>query len=299
MNSAPKPEKVIVLGAKSLVGEELLAAVQKSRREAIALTRKALPADSEGVRWHDTAQLGELAGAGIPLALCVAHIWVIEEHIPAMKAAGVNRLVALSTTSRFTKQTSSSESEQADWKLFEQSEARVHAACTAAGIGCTILRPTLIWGNGQDKNVTEIARMIGRLGFFPLFGAAKGLRQPIHARDVAAACLQAGASDAAAGKDYNISGGEVLPYRVMVEQIFAALGRKPRTPSVPLPLFALAVKAMRLIPRFRKWTPDMAVRMNQDQDFDHSAAAADFGFAPGPFAPTRADLQLEREGAQT
>ncbi len=59
------------------------------------------------------------------------------------------------------------------------------------GVEWVILRPTLIYGHGRDKNITEIARFIRRFGFFPLLGKANGLRQPIHVEDVAEACFAA------------------------------------------------------------------------------------------------------------
>ncbi len=59
------------------------------------------------------------------------------------------------------------------------------------GVEWIILRPTLIYGLGRDKNIAEIARFVRRFGFSPLFGKAKGLRQPLHAQDVAGACIAA------------------------------------------------------------------------------------------------------------
>lgn len=278
-----EPARFLVLGAKSLVGEEVLRQIVARGGEAIALTRGELPADTDGVQWRALDSLDSLAGAGIGQAICVAHIWVVAEHVPAMRAAGVEHLVALSTTSLFTKKTSHDAHEQEAWRLFEASEAEVTHTCRTHDIGCTILRPTLIYGNGRDKNVSEIAAMIRRFKMFPLFGAASGKRQPIHARDVAAASVLASQSVTAIGKTYNISGGETLTYREMVRRIFDALGSRAITPTVPLAAFRLALRAMRVIPRFRQWTPDMAMRMNADQAFDHSDAARDFGFAPGPF----------------
>ncbi|MFA5718416.1 MAG: hypothetical protein WC952_11940, partial [Desulfobulbaceae bacterium] len=130
-----------------------------------------------------------------------------------------------------------------------------------------------------------IARFIKRFGFFPLFGGGSGLRQPVHVDDVASACLAALNIPEGEVRTYVLSGAEVLSYRTMVERIFTALGRKPRIVHCPLPLFALAVRLARFLPAGRELTTEMAVRMNRDQQFDHSAAAADLGFQPRPFHP--------------
>ncbi len=102
------------------------------------------------------------------------------------------------------------------------------------GHAWVILRPTLIYGFGRDKNIAEMARFIRRFGFCPVLGKAAGLRQPIHAEDVAAACLAALQTPCAANRAYNISGGATLTYRDMVARVFSALDRRPRLLSVEL-----------------------------------------------------------------
>ena len=97
-----------------------------------------------------------------------------------------------------------------------------------SGVDWVILRPTLIYGLGQDKNISEIVRLIRRFGFFPLVGQAKGLRQPVHAEDVATACLSALEKTDVVNRAYNLSGGETLSYREMINRVFTALGRRPR-----------------------------------------------------------------------
>ena len=153
-------------------------------------------------------------------------------------------------------------------------------------IAWIILRPTLIYGDGRDRNISSIARFIQRFGFFPLLGEGRGLRQPLHARDVAMACRLALEARHIANRAYEISGGETLSYRDMVCRVFEALGRHPRIVTVPLWCFRLAVAGARLLPPFHKLSAAMAERMNQDLVFDHSAASRDWGFSPEPFRPT-------------
>ena len=153
-----------------------------------------------------------------------------------------------------------------------------------------ILRPTLIYGLGRDKNIAEITRFIKKFGFFPLFGKALGLRQPVHAEDVANACISALESPSALNRSYNISGGETITYRKMVSRIFDALGKRPYFIPIPLPLFRLAVTCLRLLPRYGHWSTSMAERMNQDLVFDHTAATEEFCYTARKFFPARKDL---------
>ena len=207
-----------------------------------------------------------------------------------MEASGARRLVALSSTSRFTKVGSGDMAGNAVVAKLIESEARVQAWAEERGIEWVVLRPTLTYGLGRDKNISEIARFIRRFGFFPLLGRAHGLRQPIHAEDVAAACVTALQGPAAANRAYNISGGESLAYRDMVARVFTALGRPTRLVTVPLWAIRLSVAVLRCLPRSRHWSAAMTERMNRDLVFDHAEAARDLGCKPRGFVLTAEDV---------
>lgn len=207
-----------------------------------------------------------------------------------LESYGARKVVALSSTSRFTKDHSPDSEEQLLAKRIADAKAKVQHWAKQQNIEWIILRPTLIYGLGQDRNITEIIRLIRRFGFFPLFGAARGLRQPVHAEDVASACIAALQEPAAANRAFNISGAETLSYRDMVTRIFIALGRRTRVLSVPLWIFRLIVTLIRFHPRYRHWSVAMAERMNQDLVFDHTEAAHVIGFRPRKFILTQEDL---------
>ena len=65
------------------------------------------------------------------------------------------------------------------------------------------------------------------MALFPLDGQADGLRQPVHAEDVATACVSALTMPAEANRTYNLSDGETLSYREMVCRVFATVGKLP------------------------------------------------------------------------
>lgn len=199
-------------------------------------------------------------------------------------------MVALSSTSRFTKGDSTDPDEQAVARCLVAAEARVREWAQGHGVEWVILRPTLVYGLGQDRNIVEITRFIRRYRFFPLFGKALGLRQPVHAGDVAGACLAALRAPCAANRTYNISGGETLTYRDMVTRLFLTLGRRPRFLNLPLYVFRVAVTLLSCLPRYRHWSTAMAERMGQDMVFDHAEATRDLAFTPKAFVLTTEDL---------
>ena len=277
-----------LLGASSLVGQSILTESAVRSRGVYAYSRKPEAHISNGlVRWCALYEATESSpGTLVADWICLAPIWTLHEHFDLMQRTGARRIVALSSTSRFTKQLgagSDDPTEHAVAQRLEAAEAQFMQWADANHIEWVILRPTLIYGLGRDKNLTQIARFIRWFGFFPLLGHAQGLRQPIHADDVAAAAWAALDSAAAAGRAYNISGGETLTYRDMVARVFEAQGRRPRFIQVPLAFFRLGVTCLRRFPRYAHWTVAMAQRMNRDLVFDHSDAKRDFGFKARAF----------------
>ena len=296
MNDADARRRISVLGATSLVGACLLPLLTQAGWQVTAYSRRAAQPAGERVSWR---QIKDAPLAPFPMRegnspdwICVAPIWVLPEHFAWLEAQGARRVVVLSSTSRFTKDDSSDPEEQVVARRLAEAEARVQAWAETRGVEWVILRPALIYGLGRDKNIAELARFIRRFGFFPVFGKAEGLRQPIHAGDVAGACVAALQAPGAVNRAYNLSGGETLAYRDMVARIFAALARRPRLLPVPLPAFRVAVALMRCLPRYRHWSAAMAERMNRDLVFDHAEAARDLGFKPRAFVLAAGDLPI-------
>nr|WP_231364647.1 MULTISPECIES: hypothetical protein [unclassified Thioalkalivibrio] len=284
--------RVLVTGASSAVAHYLVPRLQASGLEPIVVGRN--PPEFGGtverceIDLADPAQLARLPKAAS--LVHVAPIWLLPELLPVLRERGLRRLVAFSSTSVQTKRDSPVASERALARRLADSESRVMQG--ALSTRAIILRPTLIWGGGRDQSVSAIARFIERFGFFPVEGPARGKRQPVHADDLAAACLHLLVADPRVTGVFEFAGGEVLSYREMVERVFEALGRTPRVVTLPWPLLQWAVRSARVLPRFRGWTPAMVARMNRDMEFPSLHARAVLGHMPRPFRPTRDDLAI-------
>lgn len=282
-----------LLGASSLVGECVIVRLRKDDRHVVAFSRH-LPDDGTkaGVTWFQLPASLPAHPKAPPIKdwLCVAPIWVLPRYFSMIEASGARRVVALSSTSLFVKKDSSDHGEQHIARCLDEGEWALRDWAEAHGVEWVILRPTLIYGLGRDKNVTEIVRFVRRWGFFPLLGQAEGQRQPVHAEDVAAACVAALTFPVAANQTYNLSGGETLSYREMVYRVFSTVGKSPHLVTIPRWLFKLGVTVLRLLPRYRHWTVEMAQRMNRDLIFNHADAARDLGFSPRPFRLLSVDL---------
>ena len=95
-------------------------------------------------------------------------------------------MVAFSSSSVLSKADSNDRSERRLMRSLAAGEEALVAACSERGISLLLLRPTMIYGCGMDRNVSRLAAMARRHGVIPLAGAASGLRQPVHAEDLAA-----------------------------------------------------------------------------------------------------------------
>lgn len=290
-----------LLGATSHVGLALLRVLQEADYQAIAfsrqITKSPLPAEistipvGDSVRWSSIESLPTIVSQqAIAYWISLAPIWVLLDYLDQIQKSGAQRIVVLSSTSRFTKQDSSTASDKFLALRFIDAEAKLQAWAEEHGIEFVILRPTLIYGLGKDKNICEIARLIRRFRFFPLLGEGNGLRQPVHCHDVAQACANALVADASVNKSYNLSGDEVLSYKNMVTRVFETMKLKPRFFNVPMFILQASILLIRLIPRYRSWSFAMIQRMNKDMIFDHQDAERDLGFKPRKFILHAEDL---------
>lgn len=282
---------VFLTGRTSTIGPLVIPLLLTQGFQVHALGRKPLgggehPSGLHGSRLDLADPLQTMPDVSAATLIHSASLWLLPGWLEKFHACGVRRVIAFSSTSRFTKQASASAYELEVVNKLIAAEEHVAAECERLGMVWTIFRPTLIYGGaGGDRNVADIARLIRRFGFFPVFGSASGRRQPVDAADLAQACVSSLAAPASYNKAYNLSGGETLAYIDMVRRIFETLGRPPRFIRIPMPAFRLAVKLARLHPRFAHLTPDMALRMQADLVFDHSEATRDFGYKPGRFDP--------------
>lgn len=312
MSWAAEAPSAVVAGARGLVGRYLLPRLRERGFAVQAITRGPAPpregpgrrelgAGSRGdVRWvvldlerpPGDAEARRPALDRAHLAVHAAPLWLLPGWLPALAAAGVRRLVAFSSTSRFTKASSGSARERETARRIAAAEDLVAGSCPALGIRWTILRPTLVYGGGHDRNVGDIARFVRRFGFYPLAGEGRGGRQPVHAADLAAAAVAVVDNPATFDRAYDTPGGETLSYREMVIRIGLGVGCEPRLVRVPRPMLRMALAAAARLPRFRHLTAEVADRMDEDLVFDAAAARRDFGYDPRPFRyPDGADLQ--------
>ena len=276
----------LVLGASGAVGRFLVPRLLADGHRVIALSRESRSSIDTRLHWVR----GDLGGA-LPALPAVDAIFSCGPlDLAAQWFAGgapAARIMAIGSMSAVTKRDSRDARERALAARLQGAEQCLIDAAEARGCAWTLLRPTLIYGAGIDRSLTPLARFGLRWHVLPRVAAAGGLRQPVHAQDLAAACLQVFADPACAGRIYALGGGEQLAFATLLERIRRSL------PTFVLPVPA-ALPLLRVLARFgtRIGLPAAGAgvldRLAEDLVVDDSAARAAFGWSPRGFHPDAA-----------
>lgn len=283
MERMDKQEGWLVFGLTGMVGEGLRAGLGPGDPPVRAVSRRP-PADEGRVHWL----AGELPGLPPVPAAAIASLGPLDAFARWFEASGASpsRVVALGSTSVHGKAGSPDPAERELVRTLEAAERRLAAACAARGCALTLLRPTLVWGYGRDRNLSRWVALGRRLRWLPLPRGARGLRQPIHADQVAAAVLAALRASAPVPGLFDLPGGETLAYDEMVRRCLRAGARGARLLPVPAPLFRLGLA---LLGR-RGPGPGVLARLDRDLAYDRAPVQAALGLAPQPFAPRPEDF---------
>jgi nucleoside-diphosphate-sugar epimerase len=277
--------RVWLTGASGVLGPALCDALAGAGYEVFAVSR-ASRSGTASCQWRignieKPESLSELPAPDI--LVHAAPLWLAPAMLPHAAARGARRAVLFGSTSVLTKRASALSHDREIAGLLQRAEEQCARTCAEGGIALTLLRPTLIYGYGRDRNVSTIAHFIRRFRFFPVAGEARGCRQPVHVDDLALAAASALAAPVTAGRVYNLGGGERLSYREMVGRIFEALRLPRRIVSVPVPLYRRLLALRSRMTGNRETSAGAADRMNEDLCFDTTDAARDLGFRPQVF----------------
>jgi nucleoside-diphosphate-sugar epimerase len=296
-------ETVLVSGATSQLGVFLLPRLMEAGFSVLALSRRS-PEDCvrEGVRWlqpetetessagpqgGERRSVRHLVSCG-PLDLALA---LVERH------SGLQRVVAFSTSSVVTKVASRNRAEGLHMARISEDEDRLRERCEKEGVALLLLRPTLIYGCGLDRNISLLAQFGKRFGVIPLAGKAAGLRQPVHADDLAAVAVSALLAEQAVHLAGVACGGSTLGYGEMAERIATACGGV-RTLAVPPAILSTLVRMATVLPAFRGVNAEMVRRQSIDMVFDDKTLRSLLDYQPRPFDPRPEDFEIPPKAAR-
>ena len=204
----------------------------------------------------------------IEVVLHIANIKFSQNIVNAGSKVGVSWFICVHTAAVFSKY----EQLSSNYISIEKSLLTNHSKIT-------ILRPSLIYGTGEDpltggdkkrdRKIWKIVKFIQKYNYFFVFGSGKTLLQPVHCKDLGEAYYSVLLNKKnTIGKNYNLSGRNKISYLSMIKTISNYLEKKIIIIHIPIWLSFITVKALNIIPVINiSINTEQIVRMNEDRVF--------------------------------
>jgi nucleoside-diphosphate-sugar epimerase len=270
--------KILVSGGTGLLGRGLLGHLRESgEHEVRCLVRPTSLAErleDLELAYGDAGDAGSMARAlrGMDAFVHIAGIRYVPEVLEAMRRAGVERLVIVSSTSAHSR--------------FEfRSAPRLvnEALLVGSGLRWTVVRPSMIYGSELDHNMHKLLRFLDRSPVFPLFGSGENLWQPVYYEDLARGLYAALTKPGTDGQIYDLPGLRPLTYLDLVRTAAGALGKSTRIVRIPAePVRRTLVLAERMALPLPV-SSEQVLRLREDKAYSYEKAREELGYAPRAF----------------
>jgi uncharacterized protein YbjT (DUF2867 family) len=270
--------RVALTGATGFTGRRVVAELRRRGHTLSALVRP--PADRPDLPCGLDVVEGDMADASSLARLlhgaeALVHVASLgfghaDTVVGAVETAAVGRAVFFSSTSLFTRLPAASK------PIRGAAEDRVRAMVG----NWTILRPTMIYGEAGDRNMSRLIRFVARSPVVPLPGGGQALVQPVHVEDLARAAVDALECKHAARREYNLPGAEATSLRDLVRHLAQLLDRRPLFLSLPLRPMALAAGFWYRLGLPPRVSAEQVLRLSEDKAFSLEDAQRDWGYAP-------------------
>jgi len=273
--------KILVTGATGFTGKRVLPLL-KGKGHVRCFVRKG--SDSGGIKdLGDETVYGDL---GDPNSLRKAMdgrdtlINIVSlgfGHAPGIirtaEEAGIKRAVFISTTSLFTRLNAGAKN------IRQKAEDHIRSS----SLDWTILRPTMIYGAPDDRNMIRLIRVIDKWPCIPVFGSGEYLQQPVYVDDVAEAIITVLDNKNTVHREFNISGKDAYTYNEIIDLTSTAIGKNIIKIRIPYKISVGLAKIYEKITKNTIITSEQIMRLNENKDFEHSLAREVFGFSPISF----------------
>lgn len=232
----------------------------------------------------------------INMLLHIASVKLSPYVVPAALQGGVDNYILVHTTGIYSKYKAAGEEyRQIEIKLrnlvdrYNRKERR---------IAMTILRPTMIYGDLNDKNVSTFIKMVDKLRIFPTVNGAHYDLQPVWCGDLGKAYFDVIMKwEVTKNKEYILSGGAPIELRKMFDIMAKELHVKNIFVSCPFPIAYVGAWIIYLASMKKIDMREKVQRLVEPRAFDHDTATKDFGYNPVPFeVGVKKEIRMYKEG---
>lgn len=274
--------RVCVIGGTGFTGSYIVRRLLDRQIETTCLVRPTSSLSAiAGSRVRVVAgDLGDPGSLEAAFADCEALIFVASMgfgHVPSvieeLRRSRIRRAVFFSSTSIFTKLNPHSKS----LRMAAEDAVRL------SGLDYTILRPTMIYGDGRDRNIARLIRYVAGHRLILIPGSGTRMQQPVFVDDLAGAAVASILSPFTVGKEYELSGREPITFTRMIEVIALRLGRDVRRLHLPIRPIIFGLKFSERIGLKLPIKAEQVERLEEDKTFNWSRASEDLGYDPRSF----------------
>lgn len=214
---------------------------------------------------------------GVDTIVHIAGIHWSREVVHAAAGNFVRRLITVHTTGIYSKYKEAGEE-------YRNIDDFVYMMCKSKNIILSILRPTMIYGTINDKNISSFIKMVDKLPVMPVVNNAQYELQPVHFEDLGRAYYDVLVNESiTGGHDYILSGGEEIMLKDMLIEMGAYLSKRMRFVNIPFPIaYGLAWMAFVLSVGKLDFR-EKVQRLCEPRVYPHEEATRDFGYNPRTF----------------
>ena len=213
----------------------------------------------------------------IDIVINIAGIYYSENIVKSAIKNKVQWIILVHTTGIFSKYKSAS-------KEYKRVENNIINELKNTNIDLTIIRPTMIYGNLNDKSISTFISMVDKLIIFPVVNGGKYLLQPVCAKDLGHAYFSVLLNHhVTKKKEYILSGKDPIYLIDLLKIIADYLGKKRIFISIPY-FFAYCFALILYFSSFGKIDiREKTQRLVEDRAFPHDLASEDFNYSPVDF----------------
>jgi len=284
---------ILVTGGTGFVGSHLIRRMRQEGLAVRAVVRN--PEKAEGLRdlgvevvLGDVSDKASLEKAVIGIERVVHLVGIIQEApgatFQSVQVEGTRNLVEAARRSgvrQFLFQSALGTRANAKSR-YHRTKWEAEELVRNSGIPSTILRPSLIYGPG-DQFTIRLADMIRISPILPIIGSGSSKVQPLFINDAVSCIVKAVAGDAYLNEHYEIGGPEQLTYEEVTRAIAAALGISRPALHLPLVFMRSLAKVMETMLAKPTITTDQLIMLQEDNVCSMKDIRDAFGIEPAPF----------------
>jgi len=167
--------------------------------------------------------------------------------------------------------------------LYGSTKAAAEMILEKSSLDYVILRPSVIYGEYDTRNIMTMIKAAQRLPFFPMIGDGTYKRQPLFVGDIIWAIKRVLDTEKTASKKYNIGGPDVLTLNQIVEIIFKLIKKRRAVIHLPVGMADIFFKACAFLNFNLGSNLEQIKSITEDKFFDISLIKKELLFNPVDF----------------